>query len=174
MRIARAVGVGLIVLLGIGASAFSWAQQTAEQAPASAPKTELRERVVKLRTEIEMLQMEFDGTKAALVKWMEGIGQADLLGIDLSALWGTMKLELGGITGDAASLKQMSDLMGNLDAKDPKLAMKAVQETAQKGKKERDTAFDRKKQEFAKLARRLHEKKLDLADAEKLYDRETR
>ena len=66
------------------------------------------------------------------VKWLEGVGQADLMGIDLSALWGTMKLELGGITGDAATLREMSELTTKLDANDPESARKAVQATAQK------------------------------------------
>lgn len=169
------IGIGMIVLLWFGASAFSSGQQTGQKAAAPAPPApERRERVLKLQTEVELLQLEFDGTRAALVKWLEGVGQADLMGIDLSALWGTMKLELGGITGDAATLREMSELTTKLDANDPESARKAVQATAQKGKKELQAAFDRKKQEFAKLARRLHETKLDLADAERIYERENR
>jgi hypothetical protein len=48
----------------------------------------------------------------------------------------------------------------------------AIQDAAKKGKDDLRVAFDRKRQEFAKTARLLNETKLDLAEAEKQYQRE--
>jgi uncharacterized protein YdaT len=56
----------------------------------------------------------------------------------------------------------------------PVAALKATQTLAKEGKNEIKAALERKKQEFTKLARRLNEKKLELADAENQYQSEAR
>jgi hypothetical protein len=61
MKIARTIGLGLgmVVLLGVGAATLSQAQQpkgTTVVAPSHA-RGELRERLLKLRTEVEILQL---------------------------------------------------------------------------------------------------------------------
>jgi hypothetical protein len=175
MKTARTIGLalGLTLLTGVWAATFSRAQHAGEKtAPPASTKAELRDRVIKLRTDVDLLQVECDGARATLVEWIRDFGKADLMGIDVSALWSTMKMEFAGISGDAASLRQMADLAGKLDGNNPDAGLGAIQEAAKKGKDDLRLAFDRKKQEFAKTARLLNERKLDLAEAEKQYQRE--
>ncbi|MGO9920626.1 MAG: hypothetical protein ACLQIB_38790 [Isosphaeraceae bacterium] len=83
MRTARTmwIGIGLAILLGTGAVALSRAQQ-AGQKHVAAPmaKGELRERVLKLRTEVDVLQLEHDAARATLVDWLRDEGKAELMG----------------------------------------------------------------------------------------------
>jgi len=77
MTTARTIGLGccLIILFSVGAAALSQAQQTtAKSAPQALTRNELRERVLKLRTEVDLLQLEFDGTRGFLV---EVLGEAE-------------------------------------------------------------------------------------------------
>jgi hypothetical protein len=175
MRIASKITLSLLLTLLFGAGVATWsrAQQAADRPVSRGAKTaDLRERVIALRTEVDVRQLEADGLRAALTDWSRDMAKADLMGIDMGALWGMAKLDLGGISGDAASLKQMSELTGALNADDPATALKATQKAAKKGKDDIQAAFERKKKEFAKTARLLNEKKLDLAEAEKQYQRE--
>jgi hypothetical protein len=175
MRIARTIGLalGLTLLSGVWAVTFSRAQQPGEKSAPPAPtKAALRDRVITLRTEVDLLQVEYDGARATLVEWIRDSGKADLMGIDVSALWSIMKMEFGGISGDIASLMQTAPVVGKLDEIPPEAGLRAIQDAAKKGKDDLRVAFDRKKQEFAKTARLLNEKKLDLAEAEKQYQRE--
>jgi hypothetical protein len=175
MRIASKITLSLLLtlLLGAGVATWSRAQQAADRPVARGAKTaDLRERVIALRTEVDVLQLEADGLRAALTDWSRDMAKADLMGIDMGAVWGMAKLDLGGISGDAAALQQMRELTGALNADDPATALKATQNAAKKGKDDIQAAFERKKKEFARTARLLNEKKLDLAEVEKQYQRE--
>jgi hypothetical protein len=122
MKIAGSVGVGLglTLLICIGAAAWSSGQQTGEKAvPLAGRSADLRERVTVLRTEVDVLQLEYDGLRVTRVQWIRDLGKSDLVGVDVAALSIMMKLELGGITGDAASLSEMSRHLGALDSKKP-------------------------------------------------------
>jgi hypothetical protein len=176
MKTARTIGLGLLLLAAGSAATWSRAQQPGEQKAPAATRAQLRERVIKLRTEVDLLQLDYDGARATLVEWIRDFGKAELMGIDVSALWSTMKMEFGGISGDPAFLKQMAELSPNrvIAGNDPDAGLRAIQEAAKKGKDDLRVAFERKKQEFAKTARILNERKLDLAEAEKQYQSEAR
>ena len=63
------LGLGLVVLVGVGAATLSRAQQAGEKAATAAPKRgELRERVIHLRAEVDLIQLEYDVAKARLVE----------------------------------------------------------------------------------------------------------
>jgi Uma2 family endonuclease len=77
MTIARTfgLGLGLVLLVGVGAATLSRGQQAGEKSTTPATKRgELRERIVTLRTEIDLLQVECDAARGRLV---EAIKQAD-------------------------------------------------------------------------------------------------
>jgi hypothetical protein len=169
------LGLGLILLFGVGAATFSNAQQPRGKPEHRTPiRAELRERILQLRTEVDLLQLECDATRACLFEWLRDQGKADLMGIDMSALLGTVKLEMGGLSGDAASLKETSDLISDLNGENKEAGLRAIQKTVKKGKDDLRGALDRKKQDFARQARLLNEKKLDLVEAEKQYQSEAR
>ena len=177
MRIARKITLSLLLtlLFGVGAATWSRAQQAVDRPVSRGAKAaDLRERVIALRTEVDVLQLEADGLRAALTDWCRDMAKADLMGIDMGAVWGMAKLDLGGISGDATALQQMRELTGALNADDPATALKATQTAAKKGKDDIQAAFERKKKEFAKLARRLNEMKLELTEAEKQFQDEAR
>ena len=72
------------------------------------------------------------------------------MGIDITALMGMVKLELGGLTGDASSLKEMSDLVAKTQGDNPTEALGAVKKTIEKGEKDLKKVLEVKKREFAK------------------------
>ncbi len=122
-----ALGLGVFLLLGLSFATLTRAQKTQDQSDHAAPaQTGARERLLKLRSELDVTQLEYDGVRAAL---MEVIREAD-------------KTE---ITSDIDVFKEDKELKKRLD---------------------------RKKQAFAKQARFLNQKKLELAEAEKQYQRE--
>jgi hypothetical protein len=177
MTIARTIGLGLglVLLVGIGAATWSRAQQVGEKnAPRAMTRAELRERVITLQTEVDLLQVDFDGARATLVEWVGGFEKADLMGIDMSAVLGTVKMDFAGISGDVESLKEMSDRYAKLEGDDAKQSAAAQKAIVTKQKEALKKNLDRKKQEFANLSRHLSEKKLDLAEAEKQYQSEAR
>jgi hypothetical protein len=161
---------GLAGVLGLGALAIGRAQQAEPKGETGvSPRKTLRDRVVTLRTEIDLLQLECDGIRAALLKTLEGVEQGDILGIDVSSLMGSAKLELGGISGNAESLKEMSDLMKAMDSPNKDDALSAMKKASGKYKADFRASLDRKKQEYVRKLRALHEKKLDLEESENRY-----
>ena len=177
MRRVRTNGLvfGLTMMVGVGAVTLSRAQQAGEwTTPRASTRGEAQELVLRLRTEVDLLQLEYDATRECLLGWLRDQGKADLLGIDVSALLGTVKLEMGGFSGNAASVKEMSDLFRKLVGDNKEGGLQAMQETAKKGKDDLIAALDRDKQEFNRQVRLLKEEKLDLVEAEKQYQREAR
>ena len=71
MNIARTIfsGCCLMFLLVIGAAALSQTQQPKDTTVTpSHARAELRERVLTLRTEVDVLQLEFDATRATILE----------------------------------------------------------------------------------------------------------
>jgi hypothetical protein len=161
---------GLAGVLGLGALAIGRAQQAEPKGePRVSARKTLRDRVVALRTEVDSLQLDCDAIRAGLLKTMEGVEQGEILGIDVSALLGSAKLELGGITGNAESLKEMSDLMKAMNAENKEDALGAMKKAFGKQKADFRASLDRKKQEYVRKLRAMHEKKLDLEESENRY-----
>jgi hypothetical protein len=153
MRTARTVGLGfgIVFLLGLGAVSFSRAQQAEDKAAGPARvRSELREQVLTLRTEIDLLQLEFDADRATLLQLLTEISTADLLGIDHAA-----KVQ-----------QEMSELIEREAGEKKGEAQEVFKKLWAKELGAQNKTIKRKKQEFAKKARLLNERKLELAEAE--------
>ncbi len=190
MRIARTLGLGLglIILVGVGAATFSRAQQTAEKAdPSASGRAQLRERVITLRTEVDVLQVEFRRARANLAKAMELVGITELttfdtLGAGALELRGKSDKETSEIierirSGGADELKgvdgtKLSQAVADL-AKGEKGAAKELLGILKGFQNPFAVLVDMRKSEFARLSTELNRKKLDLAEAEKQYQNET-
>jgi hypothetical protein len=154
MRIARLVGlaIGIICLVGLGLASFSRAQQTKETTGRPGhSKSEVRERLLQLRTDVEVLQLEYDANRATLLAWLTGSATADLTGTDLDA-------HLKNMRDMSAYFTRSSEESKGEEPQNKREPLKAV--------------LKQKKDEFAATVRRLNEKKLDLAEAERVYQRE--
>jgi hypothetical protein len=183
------LGLGLMLLLAIGSATWLPAQQAGEKAASAAPKGgELRERVLRLRTETEVLQVEYDAARANLAKALELVWAAEFVLFDTVA---GGALHLRGKEGTEASQIIESIRSGganDLKGVDGTKLAKAVRGLANgekgagkdlldalKGLQNPQTALvDVTKSEFTRLSTELNRKKLDLAEAERQYQREAR
>ena len=80
MTTARTIGLGwgLVLLVGAGAVTLSRAQQAGEKiAPRAMTRGQLRERVIKLRVEADLLQVEFDIARSHLLDALKEPGEAN-------------------------------------------------------------------------------------------------
>ena len=170
------------------------AQEAPKPRPRPADSKALRDRVIRLRAEVDLLQVEHDAVRDALRKalteWGE-VGRADKAeGEVRSALLQVQE-----------AFRQHSEFLPNAGADldkflketppDPKISVKdledlkvavkggrgseeAVGRLVRAGVKEIEdkqlAALDRKRKEFIERARALNEKKLDLGEAEKQYN----
>jgi hypothetical protein len=145
-----------------GAGMLSYAQKPGEDVQTVSPKQKLRDRFVMLQAEVETLRLERDAMRAGLLKLLTDMEQADIMGIDLASLMGTAKVELGGLSGDAGSLKEMSDIMEAMQGDDPKAAMEKLKASTGKLRAGLLSRIAEKKKDFDRKVRALGEKELDL------------
>jgi hypothetical protein len=205
MKTARSVWVGFgLLLFATGAVTISRAQQAGEKRDSGlAGKRVSRERVLELRTEVDVLQMEYDAARVTLVEWLRDSGKAELMGIDMSSFLAEMGMGFGTVRFPApahdlesapkpavpddrrqqhtappaprgslllpAPPAQDEPQLADMDLKKIEAEMAAW---SKKNKEEIDKRLERRKQEFARLARSLNEKRLELSEAEKQYQRE--
>jgi hypothetical protein len=156
MRISRLIGlaIGMVCLVGVGLASFSRGQQTKDiPGGPGHSKGEVRERLLQLRTEVEVLQLECDANRATLLAWLMGSETADLTGTDLDA-----------------HLKNMRDMSAYFT----RSSEEGKSEEPQNKREPVKAVLKQKKNDFAATVRRLNEKKLDLAEAERDYQREAR
>ncbi len=204
MRTRRSMGIaiGLMLALGIGAATLSRAQQAGEKRDrAPAVNGELRERLLKLRTEIDLVQVDFDvarvklfeslkaavGTggdvkedRAAIREILETMKQemlkAGTVELDLEGKAKALSYTLGhvGFSIPDAEHKLLVDWLaggqGSKAAAD-RLEQIVVKQVTDEEKTERET-IDGQKKDFARIARKLNEMKLNLAGLERRYERE--
>jgi hypothetical protein len=166
------------------------------------PKNDLRECAVKLRTEVDLLRVDFDVTRGSL---LDALKEARELVRDRDAAAAEFRaaIEQGMLVAVAGGLnpndeiefeKRMKEIefsdrgLNKRGFKVPKDLFKVL-----KGDSDSRAAVDRaietcikdveetlrlsvaqQQTEFARLARRLNEKKLDLAEAEAVFQREAR
>jgi hypothetical protein len=234
MKTARTIGLGLglIILVGAGAATFSRAQQPGEKIAHQVPtRMELRERVIKFQTEIDLLQVEYDAARANLAKAIK-FANKDIaefrdqllarmpqesvrkkIAEEIKLFEALKKTREATNSQESAAIRpQILTLLPEEDAKkwikilDSPAGDKASEEELKlveeeinlykallKGGYEAKAAATRlaqlevlaglefsggesrlQKEEFALKARSLHEKKLDLAEAEKQYQSEAR
>ncbi len=191
MTIVRTIGLGLglALLVGLGAATFSPAQQAGDKAEPSAPgRAQLRERVITLRTEVDVLQAEREGARANLAKAIELVGITELtmfdtLGAGAFELRGKSDQEASEIierirSAGADQLKgvdgtKLSRAIADL-AKGEKGAAKELLGILKGFQNPFAVLVNMRKDELARLSTELNRKKLDLAEAEKQYQSEAR
>jgi hypothetical protein len=191
MRSARTivVGLGIIILLGVGAASLSRAQQTgATSKPRSQAQTEMRERLLKLRSEIDVLQAEHDAARGDFTKSLERVSASDWAVIDMAAVGAN---ELGQIkdtdtSAIIASIRSLAtDKLNGVDgakyakaivglAKGEKTAARDLIRASEHLRNPLTCLVEFKKSQFASLSIELNRKKLDLEEIEKQYRREDR
>jgi hypothetical protein len=202
------VGVGLAILLTTGVSTLSPAQQAGEKRSAAlTPRRELRERLLNLRTEVDVMQLEYDSVRATLVEWMRDQGKAELMGVDMSMFYAEMGLGFATVKYPAGA--DATELPPGREPKPPGRSdrrrepaplppspyglapttrnedeKEAIEDQSDRRSEEEMMAWSRKnneeirkrieqrKQEFARKARVLNDKKFELAEVEKQYQRE--
>jgi hypothetical protein len=155
--------IAAVVVFGLGIVGITLAQQPgAQPKQQAADKAALRAQVVKLRVEIELLQLDHDADRDNLLNWMK----AELMGS-------------GGMAG--MLIETMLETMGNAEAtKTMKEGEKQIAKAKEKG--EDDEALSRRvlaeavkkqidpmKQNYAKQAAELVEKRLQLDAVEQQY-----
>jgi hypothetical protein len=154
-----AVACGLAGLIALGAVTIGRAQQAEPKGEAGvSPKKTLRDRVVKLRTEIDLQQLEFDAARSYLLDRMkaaQGVGEPNHIGTAVNGV--REQAFLAAAMGDEEAAKSFEQ------GKD------AIEKLAKKRSDEFRAHYDRKLDQFARLASALNEKKLDLEEAENRY-----
>jgi len=205
MRTARliTIGIGVVFGLGIGVVTLSRAQQSAEKRVwAPTAKGELRERVLKLRTDIDLAQVDFDVARVKLFEPLKAAGgtggEINEARAGIRDILEGMKRELvkeGGVEelDLEGKAKVMSETLGNLGLSIPGVDQKLLQDLLAGGQKSKAAAdrieqivvnqatdesktereaIDRHKKDFARVSRKLNEMKLNLAELERQYQRE--
>ena len=151
--------IAAVVVLGLGIVGITLAQQPKPQA---ADKAALRARVVKLRVEIERLQLDHDADRDNLLNWMKGerMGPEGMAGLALETMLGMM--------GNAEATKTMEEgtkLIPKAKEKDDDEEALTRRVMAEAVKKQ----IDPMKKSYAKQAAELAEKRLQLDAVEKQY-----
>ena len=159
----RIISVG--VVLGLGFMGIALAQQTGQQPKDQASqKAKLPDRVVKLRVECELMELEHDATRADILDMTKDIRNSESKSPEQVQL---MRLEYLSVTGGEA-LGKLAQEKGAEKAAEQ--IDKFVQEAHKKTLDEAKTLRERRKKEHAKQAEELAGKRLELADVEKNYN----
>jgi len=159
----RIISVG--VVLGLGVMGIALAQQTGQQPKDQASqKAKLRDRVVKLRVEVELMELEHDATRADILDMTKDIRNSESDSpeqVQRIAL-GFLSLTEGEALGKLAQEKEAEKAAEQID--------KVVQEAHKKTLDEAKALRERRKKAYAKQAEELAGKRLELADVEKNYN----
>jgi hypothetical protein len=186
--------ISVAIVLGLGIAGITLAQQPGEQPKQGArDRAKLRAQVVKLRAEIELLQLEHDADREYLRELLRSEKQTEMIPIVMS-MTGTAdvpgsakapgsvsvpktdkewaELETKGMLGDqrAAELFRKLFLAGeeaNKKGEDAQKAMEAVAKALSSKGDVLQNYIDRKRKDFVKQAAELAEKQLSLAEAER-------
>ena len=194
-----AVACGLAGLLGLGAAAVSRGQQAELKGDAKvSPRKALRDRVVTLRAEVEVLQLEHDADRADLLDESMELRRLSRGRPDRKLFEGVAGNVEAFIKMSADERKEFIDALSKDDHEDPEFvgelatlknfapaasasevrteARAVMRLTAALGNKEvkkREkalrTEIDQKREGLRRRATELNEKKLDLEEAEIRY-----
>lgn len=165
----------VVVAVGVVAGTIVVAQNPPlGDVPEAAGRKALRERVIALRVEVELLQIDHDADRAGLLDLMKGQRKGDPIGLGQNGLEGLAMMEFDAILGDEESLDSMKEVTEALQKEDAgmdglKSAQKALKKFARKRAESLQVRIDRAKKDFARQAAALEGKKLDLADLEARY-----
>lgn len=171
-RIVLALGIGVLFALGI--VAVTQAQQPANTGTSpTVDEKGLRDEIVRLRTDVELLQIKHEAARGHLAEVLqrqhrlEFLEAADVL--QPVALYG---YQVAAVTGDKADADALGKVVARLDSLDEKARRELDDAAKQDIKRTRDgfgAAVDRETQKFGEITRALHEKSMALAAAETRY-----
>lgn len=173
----RSRSVAVLCVLGLGLAAMTRAQQPAAAPPPAAPdpaqqqaeRAKLRASVVRLNTEVELLQLEHEAEWAVLLEALKDVRQSEMI-----AEMGSPYVRKLGAWASAGILKgEAAEAVGAATAKGLD-AGAAGQQYAKGVERRRIDAtrqyVERKKKELARHAAELTEKRLEYSEAEKKYN----
>ena len=164
--------LALWISVGLGLAGLALAQQPGERPTSGAAlKAQLRSRVIKLRAEVDVLQVDHDAERESLVAWLKTFKQPEYMGAvqpGVPTQLGMMMVETNLFTGKTTDAKEWEEL-ANKYAGNEKGFLNAVAEKAKKQEETVRTSVARKRADYAHQAAELAEKRLDLEDLETQY-----
>jgi hypothetical protein len=160
----RMRGIAVSVVLSLVVAGITSAQHTGEQPKGqAAERTKLRVQVVKLRVDIELLELEHEATRAEILEMTKDIRNSESEGPE-------------GLKGMALGLLSLTDgeaLAKHVEKKGADGVVKQVDKAVKDAQKETlnqiKASREDKKKDYAKQAAELAEKRLELAGLEKRY-----
>jgi hypothetical protein len=155
--------IAAVVVLGLGIVGVTLAQQPGVQPMPQAPdKAALRAQVVKLRVEIELLQLDHDADRDNLLNWMKGERwrPEGMAGLALETM-----LEMVGNAEATKTMEEGAKLIAKAKEKGEDAELLTRRVLAEAVKKQ----IDPMKKNFAKQAAELADKRLQLDAVEKQY-----
>lgn len=178
-------------VLGLGIVGITLAQQTGERPKDQAgEKGKLRAQVVKLRLEIELLELDHDAERDNFLACLKRVKQTEFLGngqpgpagtlglgmLGMRAFVGEAELGIRAFMGDPEAGRAIEELAKEMARADEKGedAGAAERNMVERALEKQDDGvrvyLDRKKKDYARQAAELAEKRLDLAEVEKRYN----
>jgi homoserine dehydrogenase len=154
--------ISVAVVLGLGIVGSTLARQIGEQPKAQASeRAKLRAQVVKLRVDIELLEFEHDAARAEILEITKSIRALESEGVQEQMK--QLAFSQLTLTADSETLKNMS---GKENEKKMEDAFKSTFKDEVVNTK---VSRDRNRNDYAKQAAELAEKRLELAEIEKRY-----
>jgi hypothetical protein len=157
--------ISVAVVLGLGIVGIALAQQAGQQPKDQTnERMRLRDQVVKLRVEIELLELEHDAAKAEFLEIKKGIRELESEGAQKQL--GEMALAQMMLTGGDQALGKLAKEGAKGEKEIQDFIESTLKEQIVKAKAERDS----KRKDYASQAAVLAEKRLELAEVEKRYN----
>jgi hypothetical protein len=181
MKTARTIGLGLglIILVGVGAATFSRAQQSGREPAGQRHDNSLTaEALTRLEAEVALLQVEHEVARGDLVDFLKKCNRLELLqevgSMTSMGLILEFQKEIIGkdsTEGQGQAIARASALAGEEETKKWE---SAASEDVKKAFSSLGAARDRKRKAFLEKTKTLNQKRRDLAEAEKHYQSEAR
>ena len=149
--------------LAIGVAGIATARQASE--PQTTEKSKLRAQVVKLRTEVDLLELDRDALRESILTQVKNAEATESISPDQIKL----SLESQMMMRMFAGREPSKEVLEILEAKDDNERERLLAAASKKQTESVRTAIDSKKKAYADLSSKLAEKRLDLEEAEIQY-----
>jgi hypothetical protein len=148
-------------VLAFGIVGITAAQQPGDQSNRqNGDRAKLRAQVVKLRVEIDLLELDHDADKSDLLELIKGIRMSESMSPEA--------LQEAAVAG--LFLRDQNAVGKLLEKEDEKGMQRLLDESVKKTAVEMKALRDRKRKDYAKQAAELAEKRLELEELEKRYN----